>query len=57
MSEPDGTEQPRHLARTRAGKAARKEREAEALRRNLRRRKEQQRDRHERAGKSDLKPA
>jgi hypothetical protein len=57
MSEPDGTGQPRHLARTRAGKAARKEREAEALRQNLRRRKEQQRDRHERAGKSDLKPA
>jgi hypothetical protein len=51
MSEPDGTEQPRHLARTRAGKAARTERQ------NLRRRKEQQRDRHERAGKSDLKPA
>jgi hypothetical protein len=51
MSEPDRTRHPRHLAGTRAEKSARREREAEALRQNLRKRKEQQRGRHERGEK------
>ncbi len=58
MSERDeARRRPRHSARTTEDKAARAAREAEALRENLQKRKQQQRDRRERDETGGVKPA
>ncbi len=57
MSERDEPKRPRHSARTEAGKTAREAREAEALRQNLQKRKQQQRGRQEHVLKRPVKPA
>jgi len=57
VSEPDEPKRPRHSARTAAEKAARRAHEAEALRQNLLKRKQQQRGRRERDPSRPVKPA
>jgi hypothetical protein len=56
ISEDEPPRRPRHCARTTADKAARRAREADALRRNLHKRKQQQRDRRQEPGKGNVKP-
>jgi hypothetical protein len=56
VSEADEPKRARHTARTATEKAARRAREAEALRRNLQRRKQQQRGRQARDPSGPVKP-
>jgi hypothetical protein len=56
VREPEERKQPKHSARTAAEKAARRAREAEALRQNLVKRKQQQRGRQERDPSRPVKP-
>jgi hypothetical protein len=58
MSEADEVpKEPKHSARTRAGKAAREARLAAAMRENLRRRKRQQQGQREKAKTDVVKPS
>jgi hypothetical protein len=57
MNEPNEQKRPKHSARTTAEKAAREARLAEAMRQNLRKRKQQQRGRQQGPGAGRVKPA
>jgi hypothetical protein len=57
MSEPNERKGPNHSARTTAQKVAREARLAEAMRDNLRKRKQQQRGQQERDPRRPVKPA